>query len=104
MSRIDSADEPISQMMTSHVIASPACVARAVVGKDSKGVEPLCVPTLGRTAMVSGIIILAGTCPGGWFVMRVTTGATIIAANAAQQKKYLILALSGRLNSVRTTR
>ena len=101
MSRIDSTKEPMSQMTTSHVMASVACVAGAVGGKDSKGIEPLCGSATGRAVNGPAISVMAGAGLGGGFVMRVTTGATIIAANAAQDRVYLMRALSGRTNSVR---
>jgi hypothetical protein len=47
------------------------------------------------------ISVMAGAGLGGGFVMRVTNGAKIIAANAAQDRVYLMRALSGRTNSVR---
>jgi hypothetical protein len=93
MSRIDSTKEQISQMTTSHVMASPASVVGAVVGKNSKGIEPLCGPATGLTVNTPGINATAGGGFGAGFVMRVTSGANVIAANAAQDSVNLIPAL-----------
>jgi hypothetical protein len=91
-------------MTTSHVMESLARAVGAVVGKDSKGIERLCGSATGRAVNTPGINSTAGAGSGAGFVMRVTTGATVIAANAAQDRIYLVPALFGRPNRVRAIR
>src|SRR5579863_6428481 len=103
MRRIDSTKEPVSQMPTSHVMTSVPRVAGAVGGNDSNGIEPPCGPA-GRAVNGPAIRVMAGAGLGGRFVISVATGATIIAANAAQDSAYLIPAFFERTNRVRTIR